>query len=207
MFPNIYSEIKDRELASFIADNIGDFKSDFEFEFDSLERKLGMISLALNTAKEINKAHLNNTWNLLGYVNTCLFDLAVTSEAIMFESDPWKKRYHARMAILNMYEAAQDLPNMFGKGFRDSFDGVNGGQEFLLSLGRAVKKVNKFKSTNAVSLKSVRLNMAAHRDQNLDEQLKVVFNIDPIEVLKLMTEFGLIIKELEQSLNNGVHLV
>ncbi|MFA0251145.1 hypothetical protein AB4480_16805 [Vibrio sp. 10N.261.45.A4] len=207
MIPKIYCEIEDQNLIEFINENDTEFRSDFKVQFDSLEKKLELISFALQATSEMDRPHLYKIWNLLGYINTCLFDLAVTAESIMFESNQWKKRYHSRMAVLNMYEASLDVPNMFGKDFRLSLKGVDGGESFLVSLGVVIKRFNKFKSDNAAWLKNIRLNMAAHRDQILDEQLAVVFTIDPMNILKSMTEFSLVLKDLEETLNKGTHLV
>ncbi|EON88747.1 hypothetical protein [Plesiomonas shigelloides] len=191
---------------AFIEANKDEFSSDFKCEFSIVEQKLELISTALMYTTDI-KPHLFNTWNCLGYVNTCLLDLSVAAEQIIFNSDPWKKRYHARMAALNIYEASLDIPNMFGKEFRLSFKSVDRGEIFLKSLGLEVKKANKFKSEHASKLKNVRLNMAAHREQKMSEQLKIIFNLDPIEMLKLITEFSIILQDLELVLTKGTKLV
>lgn len=70
-----------------------------------------------------------------------------------------------------------------------------------------LKKFNKFRTNNAAWLKDIRVCFAAHRDNDLGEQLRVVFEISPTKVLKVMAEFDALLNELGSILQKGLNLL
>lgn len=208
MFPSLFDySNEDIKLNGLINENEDSLRESFKTKFITLEKTLEVIASGLKEAKKQKLKPVIYIWNIAGYINTCSFDLAVTGESLMFEHDAWKKRYYSRMAAVNIYEASMDIPNMVGKEFRVQAQGLPGGDEFISELGTKVKKVNKFKSNHASWLKDIRLCCAAHRDQELSEQLRVVFEISPTKVLKVMAEFDSLLNELGIVLQSGMNLL
>lgn len=208
MFDSLFDHSnEDQELIAFIERNEERLRELFRNKLITLEKTLEVIAAGLKEAKKQKLHNIELIWNAAGYVNTCSFDLAVTGEALMFERDAWKRRYYSRMAAVNIYEASLDLLKITGKEFRSEICGLPGGSGFVEELGNKLKKVNKFRANNSAWLKDVRVCCAAHRDNNLSEQLRVVFEISPTKVLKVMAEFDALLNELGPIFQKGMNLL
>ncbi len=119
MFPSLFDDSsEDSELETLIFKNEKSLRKKFNSKFTTLEKTLEVIAVGVKEAKKQKLRPAIHIWNIAGYINTCSFDLAVSGEALMFERDPWKKRYFSRMIAINIYEATKDIPNMAGKEFR-----------------------------------------------------------------------------------------
>ena len=206
MFPPLYKENEDQEIIAFIQNNESSLRESWKGKCETLERTLEVISEGVKEAKRQKIKSVEFIWNLAGYINTVSFDLAVAGESLMFENDSWKRRYYSRMAAVNIFEASLDLPNMAGRKFRKEVATLPNGDEFIKHLGAKLKKVSKFKSENSGWLKEIRIYCSAHRDQDLGEQLRIVFDISPAKILRVMAEFDNILNELGNILQSGMNL-
>lgn len=208
MFESLFDHSKeDKDLNSLISQNEKKLRKDFHNKLITLEKTLEVIAAGLKEAKKQKLRNVELIWNAAGYINTCSFDLAVTGEALMFEKDAWKRRYYSRMAAVNIFEASLDIPKITGKEFRAEVSQLSGGSEFIEELDSKLKKINKFKTNNSAWLKDVRVCCAAHRDNDLSEQLRVIFEISPTKVLKVMAEFDALLNELGPTLQKGMNLL
>ena len=207
MFPSLFDKNEDVNVLDYINTNEKMLRKTFSDKLETLEKTLEVMSAGVSETKRQKNKPLEYVWNLAGYVNSTSFDLAVTGEALMFEKNQWKKRYYARMAAVNIYEACLDIPNMTGKEFRKEASKLEGGDDFLVSLGSKVKKIRKFQSEHAAWLKNIRLCCAAHREQDLSKQLEVVFNISPTKVLEIMAEFDALLNEIGKISEVGINLI
>lgn len=207
MFPDLYADNEDKDVIDFIKRNERSLRDSWKHKLKVLE---GTLQVVAEGVKEANRQKLKPVeliWNLAGYVNAVAFDLAVTGELLMFERDQWKRRCFARMAAVNVYESSLDLPNMTGKEFRKEVLALPDSENFLELLGLKIKKIGKFKVSHQSWLKEIRLFCAAHRDQQLGNQLRVVFEISPTKVLRVMAEFDGLLVELGQVLQDGMKLL
>ena len=207
MFPSLFNQDEDNEVLEYILRNEKSLKKDFNAKLITLEKTLEVIFEGVKEAKKQKIKPVEYIWNMAGYINICSFDLAVAGEALMFEKDPWKRRYFSRMAAVNIYEASLDLPNMAGKEYRLEVQKLPEGKQFLDALGVKIKKIGKFKSNHAAWLKDIRLCCSAHRDQQLGEQLRIVFEIEPTKALKIMAEFDSLLNELGVIIQSGMELL
>lgn len=208
MFPSLFDHSKeDGDVIKYIAENEAYLRKAFSDKLVKLEKTLEVIAAGTKEAEKQNLKPVAQIWNISGYINTCSLDLAVTGEALMFEADPWKRRYYARMGAVNVYEASLDIPKMVGKEFRSMTLTLPGGDQFLEELSKKIKKFNNFRSHHASWLKDIRVCCAAHRDQQLSEQLRIVFEIGPTKTLKIMAEFDSLLNELGALFQTGMHLL
>ena len=207
MFPPLFDDNEDQEVLDYIHKNEKMLRKTFNEKLETLEKTLEVMVAGVNEAKRQKLKSLECVWNFSGYINSTSFDLAVTGEALMFESNQWKKRYYGRMASVNIFEACLDIPNMTGKAFRKEASKLQGGEEFLVLLGSKIKKLKKFQSENSAWLKKVRLYCAAHREQDLSKQLDVMFNMSPTKILKIMAEFDALLNEFGEVTQVGINLL
>lgn len=96
---------------------------------------------------------------------------------------------------------------MVGKTFRLSALSLPGGDEFIKLIGQNIKKLTKFKNDYAPLLKDIRIAFAAHRDNDLSQQLRIVYELNPNKVALLMAEFDSILNELGSTLQKGMNLL
>jgi len=57
------------------------------------------------------------------------------------------------------------------------------------TLNSYKKELEKIKKDNNEYLHTIRINVAAHRDQNIDSQIEVIREINPYRVIRLMFDF------------------
>lgn len=208
MFPSLFDNTnEDKNIIQYISHNQESLKIDIKNKLTTLEKTLEVIAAGVKEAKRKNLPAVEKIWNMAGYINTCSLDLAVVGEALMFETDSWKKRYYARMGAVNMYEATVDIPKMIGKDFRSMVLTLPDGDKFIEHLTKKLKNLNNFKVNHALWLKDIRVCCAAHRDQQLSEQLRIVFEISPTKVLTLIAEFDSLLNELGVSFQIGMKLL
>ncbi len=58
------------------------------------------------------------------------------------------------------------------------------------------KELEDYKTEHVKLLKEIRNSSAGHRDHNIDEQIKVIQQINPYETIKLMTNFEKIVRKI-----------
>ncbi|WP_020674483.1 hypothetical protein [Geopsychrobacter electrodiphilus] len=184
------------ELYALINQNAAKLKKDWKGKLETLEKTLQVIASGRETAEKLSLPDVEKIWNVSGYINVCSFDLAIIGEKLMFEPDMWQKRFYARHAAVILYEASQDLPKIINKEFRESVLKMFPEEQILEEINPVIKEINKFKKENHHQLKDIRIVCSAHRHNELDEQLRIVFNLQPVEILKLCGEFDRLLCQL-----------
>ncbi|MHB8151201.1 MAG: hypothetical protein ACYDIB_13685, partial [Desulfobulbia bacterium] len=208
MFPSLFDlSSEDKEVNGFILENRDSLAIQFSKKRVKLEKTLEVIAAGVRETQKQRVLPMEHIWNAAGYINTCSFDLAVAGEALILEDDYWKRRYFSRMAAINIYEASIDIPNIVGKEFRTEVARLPDGEGFLKGLGQEIKKLHTFRAAHALWLKDIRVCCAAHRDKALREQLRIVFEISPTKVLRVMAEFDALLNELGALFQQGMELM
>lgn len=134
------------------------------------------------------KVHID-IWNCLGFINIIALDLVSDGKALILENEKWQKIYFARQVVLLIYEALKDIPEILGKEYKKIFELINESREYMDTLNSYKKELEKIKKDNNEYLHTIRINVAAHRDQNIDSQIEVIREINPYRVIRLMFDF------------------
>ena len=77
---------------------------------------------------------------------------------------------------------------------------INESKEYMDTLNTYKKDLEKIKIENFNYLLEIRSNVAAHRDQNLDSQIKVIRDINPYQVIKIMFAFEKCLRNISDHL-------
>jgi hypothetical protein len=135
-------------------------------------------------------------WNLFGFLNILEYDLTSVGYNLVFENKPWQKVYYARQVSLIIYEAFIDIPQVLGKNYKQIFKGFDNAQPYIDVLNGYKKELEALNKQNIKYLKDIRMNVSAHRDQDIDNQLEVIGAIDPYKIIKIMYEFEKVLRRI-----------
>ena len=136
-----------------------------------------------------------------GLYNVSLFtallqrDIETYSEAIFMARSEWHRKFHSRNLAVLLYEAAEDLPQLLGKDYRNWLTDIGLTQQ-QSRLNTITRQIAKFKDTHSHFLKEIRNYVGAHREQNSLAQLNCMDSMDSLQVYRVAAELGPSIKAL-----------
>ncbi len=190
----------DDEYERNLLNNKADFDKRFNERYKVLESNIWTVKHIKNAAiKKSNKENII-LWNVFGFLNIIAFDLVSVGYNLIFEDKKWQKIYYARQVSLIIYEALKDIPEVLGKNYKQLFVGIDIAKDYLDELNKYKKDLERYKSEHLKILYEIRVNVSAHRDQDIDNQLAIISKIDPYKIIKIMTDFELILRKLSDHL-------
>lgn len=117
-------------------------------------------------------------------------DLSAYSAALYHANSKWHQQFAARGMAVLLYEAAEDIPAVLGKDYRQALRDLGLGDSWLKELNRSAAGFNAFKNKHANFLKTVRNYAGAHKEKNALAQLAVLETLDHMEVHRLGAKFS-----------------
>ena len=190
-----YKLDKDRE--DDIVNNKDEYNKLFEERYTVLESNIDATLKLKDLAISLDREDITTFINSYGYLNIFAYDLTSVGYNLYFEKGRWQKIYFARQVALLIYEALEDIPVITGKVFKIHFQEVKGMtavDKFIEEMRTLSKQLNKFKALHRDKLFNIRVNVAAHRDIDINKQLEIIGNINPYEIISLMLDFQKIVK-------------
>lgn len=195
--PDFIKFTLDKEKEKVILTNKAEYDKRFEDRYyvlqSNIQASIKLKDLAINLERKDATTFVNS----FGYLNILAYDLISVGYNLYFEKGRWQKIYFARQVALLIYEALEDIPVITGKLFKIHFQDVKGiaaADQFLGDLKALSKQLGQFKDAYREELLNIRVNVAAHRDIDIDRQLGIIGNIDPYRMIDLMLEFEKIIR-------------
>ena len=135
-------------------------------------------------------------WNSASHVNLISHDLMALLYFLTTTDDIWAQRTVARAIATLIYEGADDLQHLFGRGFIDACK-IAGVFDQIESDHRIAKKqLSVFQKKHCDALKSIRMTAGAHRDHDSQEFLRNVADASPDSFLDISEEFETVLSEL-----------
>jgi len=110
-------------------------------------------------------------------------DLADFSDDLVCSVGERRRVFVAKQEAVLLYEAAEDLPQLLGKPFRDAVKslGITAEQQGRLDL--ASSELNKFWQKEREFLGNIRNAVAAHREHDSLAYLEALERVKPLEVM------------------------
>jgi hypothetical protein len=145
---------------------------------------------ALGNAKKVNAGASRAVFNVGLYLLLIDQDLADFTDDMVNAVGVRRRRFVAKHEAVLLYEAAEDLPQLLGKGFRDAAGQLGASPDKLHRLNSASSSLHRFWETHREFLGTIRKALAAHREHDAlvyEEQLEA---LDPLEVMRLAAEFS-----------------
>jgi len=119
--------------------------------------------------------------NAFAFYRLSFLDIALLFKNFLTTKADLEKKIYAKMLVLNLYEFLEDIPQIFGKDFKDSLSILNNNE--LLDEFRNIKiDIQKIKSESHTYLKEIRNTVVGHKDHNTFIQVAVLDKIDFNEI-------------------------
>lgn len=153
----------------------------------------GLIETLKKQCEDAHKLGFKN--HALAY-NAALFialveqDLSAYSSALYFSNTKWHQQFAARGMAVLLYETAKDIPEVFGKEYRQALRDLGLGDSWQQALNESTTGFNAFKSEHASFLKIVRTYVGAHKEKDALAQLAVLETLDHMEIYRLGAKFS-----------------
>lgn len=200
MEDQLTSYIIDDDRERDLADNRSEYEKRFIERYSVLESNINLIKKIKKLAEDKGTNDHVILWNVFGFINILSYDLVSVGYSLLFEKKEWQKVYFARQVVLLIYEALNDIPDILGKDFKNIFEDISEAENYLIELKSLKKKFGRFKTIHFEKLKEIRMNIIAHRDHDIDNQLRYIENIDPYEIINIMFEFERILRSISDHL-------
>lgn len=155
--------------------------------------KANLTAISALTAKK--EAFVDNLtiWNTLGHIQMASIEIKQYVKRLSADNDEWELQDSIRACYTAIYETAGKLINNTGKVMK--FINSKFPNYDYFTLKDAKKKLDKFMTDNAPKLKYVRNNVAAHRDNDICNQLDTLDGLHLSDAIKLVVEYGNIIND------------
>jgi predicted Zn-dependent protease with MMP-like domain len=138
-------------------------------------------------------------WNAGLFINVVSHDLSIISHDIIRVRDDWKRRYLARALALILYEISEDIPTVLGKKFQAAMKTLSVPDEMKAKLNSEKNKFSDFWNEHRELLKEIRISVAAHRDHDAMEQLRIIEKIDILDMHSLGAKLGSRLNDLGEA--------
>ena len=166
--------------------------------------KASLTAIPVWTAKKDAFEDNLTIWNTLGHIQMASIEMKQYTKRLSTDNDDWELLDAIKASYISIYETSEKLIKNIGKIMKfinnhfPSYD--------YSALKNAKKKLAKFKEDNALTLKHVRNNVAAHRDNDIGKQLDILENLHLSNAIKLVVEYGNIINELGSAISKTKEL-
>ena len=161
-----------------------------------LEDTIKAVRGGYERAKKNEMPHFQRIHNAGLYVLLIEYDMAILKNDALFALRNWKKNFVARQFAVLLYEAADDLPELLGKEFRESLKTLPLSDAEWACFNGIMKKINKFKQEHRGLLNELRNFVGAHRDQDAGKQLEIIEKVDLLKLMEISGQFYEAFREL-----------
>lgn len=156
--------------------------------------KAGLTAMPIWTAKKEAFTDNLTIWNTLGHIQMASIEMKQCTKRLSEKNDDWELQDAIKTAYISIYETSKKLIDNLGKIMK--FINSHFPSYDYSALKDAKKNLAKFREDNAVELKHVRNNVAAHRDNDICNQLGTLDGLHLADAVKLVVEYGTIINDL-----------
>jgi hypothetical protein len=143
----------------------------------------------------LKEAHAMNLGDHTVVYNAALFgvfvqqDLYSYARGLLFARSGWDQTFFARGMAVAIYEAADDLPQILGKQYRESLHTLLRRSDLMVELSGITRKFSQFRKEHGEFLEEVRQVIGAHRDHDALRQSEMLEHLDVLKLNDLSAEF------------------
>ena len=156
--------------------------------------KVGLAAMPTWTVKKAAFEDNLTIWNTLGHIQLASIEMKQCIKRLSADNDKWEKQDAIKAAYVAIYETSEKLIKNTGKIMK--FISSNFPSNDYSALKDVKKNLAKFREDNADELKNVRNTVAAHRDNDICNQLDTLEGLHLSDAVKLVIEYGNIINDL-----------
>jgi hypothetical protein len=149
---------------------------------------LGATKIAAGNAKTV--------FNVGMYLIMLDQDIAFFTDDLVNALGDRKRAFIAKQWSVLLYEAAEDLPQLLGRDFRDAAKSLGASEEQIIMLNSSSSELNQFWQTHREFLGSIRNILGAHRDHDALRYAEALETLRPLSVMNLAAELSQHINKL-----------
>jgi hypothetical protein len=165
------------------------------------KHKARIAALATTTAT-LQKARNVKAENICAVYNVALYlllldqDLAYLTDDLVCAIGDRRRRFVAKHEALLVYEAAEDLPQLLGKRFREAVTALGVPDQLARALDDVSSDLNAFWRQHRDFLGSIRKAVAAHREHDALSYQELLDKIEPLAVMQRAAELSALLQRL-----------
>lgn len=144
----------------------------------------------LANARSVKAGASQTVFNVGLYLLLLDQDLAEFTDDMVSAVGVGRRRFVAKYEAVLLFEAAEDLPQLLGKTFRDAARELGASTEQLQKLNGASSSLHQFWDNHREFLGDVRTALAAHREHNALLYAEKLEALDPLQVMRLAADFS-----------------
>jgi hypothetical protein len=123
-------------------------------------------------------------------------DIAYFTDDLVCAIGDRRRAFLAKQEAVLLYEAAEDLPQLLGREFRDAVNALGASAEQLARLNAVSSELNRFWQGHREFLGTIRNFLAAHRDHDALRYAEALENLKPLEVMARAAELSQLLERL-----------
>jgi hypothetical protein len=167
---------------------------------------LASVRQTLQRATDMHAENMRTVFNVALYLLQIDQDLAYFTTDMVEAIGDRRRAFVAKHEAVLLYEAAEDIPQLLGKKFRDSIAALSVPPERLQAINVVSSDLNRFWQTHREFLGRIRNVLAAHREQDALAYANALDSIKPLEVMQRAAELSQLLEILIQQLIAMAHL-
>lgn len=117
-------------------------------------------------------------------------DLADFSDDMVFAIGDRRRRFVVKHLAILLYEAAEDLPQLLGREFRNAVKGLGANADQPKELNEASSGLNRFWQDHREFLGEIRKALSAHREHDALLYAEKLKSLRPLDIMRLGAEFS-----------------
>jgi hypothetical protein len=161
---------------------------------------LASVRRTLQRATDMRSENIRTVFNVALYLLQMDQDLASFTTDMVVAIGDRRRAFVAKHEAVLLYEAAEDIPQLLGKKFRDAIAALSVPLERLQAINAVSADLNKFWRTHREFLGRIRNVLAAHREQDALAYANALDSIKPLEVMQRAAELSQLLEILIQQL-------
>jgi len=167
---------------------------------------LKTVRKTLAGASKLNAANVKIVFNVGLYLLLLDQDLAFFTDDLVCAVGDRRRAFVAKHEAMMLYEAAEDLPQLLGREFRDAVKTLGARPEQLERLNKVSSDLNRFWQKQRDFLGAIRNALAAHRDHDALRYAESLEALKPLEVMARGAELSPLLDRLIRVLTEIAHL-
>jgi hypothetical protein len=154
------------------------------------------VRRTLRGASQLNAANVKTVFNAGMYIVLLDDDIAYFTEDLISAAGGRRRAFLAKQEAALIYEAAEDLPQLLGRDFREAARALGSTDAQISRLNSASSDVNRFWQERRDFLGTIRNALAAHREHDALQYLDSLEALNSLEVMQAAADLSQLLQRL-----------
>lgn len=157
---------------------------------------LQTVRNTLQRAARLKAGSATTVFNVGMYILLLDQDIAYFTDDLICAIGDRRRAFLAKHEAVLLYEAAEDLPQLLGREFRDAVKALEASTEQFAQLNAVSSDLNQFWHANRAFLGTIRTTLAAHREHDALRYADALEALKPLEVMGRAAELSQLLERL-----------